>query len=43
MKWVKGVKRYRLPVIRQMSSEDVMTSMVTIVNNNCIVYLKVSK
>ena len=43
LKWVKGVKSYRLAVIRQMSSEDVMNSMVTIVNNNCIVYLKVSK
>ena len=30
LKWVKGVKRYKLPVI---SHGDVVCSMVTIVNN----------
>ena len=38
-KWVKEVKRYIFPVIRQISSGGVMYSTVTIINN--IVYLKV--
>ena len=29
-KWVKGVKRYKLPLIRYISRGDVMYSMVTI-------------
>ena len=32
-RWVKGVKRYSLPVIRQISAGDVMYGMMTIVNN----------
>ena len=32
VKQVKGVKRYKLPVIKSVSLEDVMCSMVTIVN-----------
>ena len=30
---MKGIKRYRLPVIKQISPGDVMNSIVTIVNN----------
>ena len=37
----KGVKRYKLPVIKQISHGGVMYSMVTEVNNT--VYLKVAK
>ena len=40
-KWGKVVKRYKIPVIRLISSTGLMYSMVTIVNN--IVYLKVPK
>ena len=36
---MKGVKRYKLPVRREISPGDVMYNMMTIVNN-CIVYLK---
>ena len=32
-KSVNGVKRYKLPVIRSISSGDAMYSMVTIANN----------
>ena len=32
-KWVKGVKRYKLPVIEYISPGDVMCSVVTLVNN----------
>ena len=39
---VEGVKRYKVPVMRQISSGDVMYSMVTVVNNT-LVYLKVAK
>ena len=41
--WVKGVKRYKLPVIKYLSPGVVMYSMVTRVKNNCIVYLKIAK
>ena len=30
MKWVKEIKRYKLPVIKQVSHGNVMYSMVTI-------------
>ena len=30
---VKGVKRYRLPVIKEVSPGDVIYSMLTMVNN----------
>lgn len=33
VKRVKGVKRYKLPVTRQISSGEVICSMVTVVNN----------
>ena len=32
-KWVKVVKGYQLPVIRYISSGDVMYSIVTVLNN----------
>ena len=32
-KWMKVVKRYKLPVIRKIRSGDIMYSMLTIVNN----------
>lgn len=32
-KWVKAVKRYKLPIIKQISSGDVMYSTVTVVIN----------
>ena len=31
--WVKQVKKYQLPVIKQISHGDVMYNMVTMVNN----------
>ena len=31
-KWVKGVKSYKLPVIKEISHMDVMYSMATVVN-----------
>ena len=31
-KWMKAVKRYKLPVIRQISSRDVMYNMINIIN-----------
>ena len=37
------VKRYKLPVIKYISHGDVIYSMVTIVNNTVVVYLKVTK
>ena len=33
VKWVKEVKRYRLPVIKEINHGDVTYSVVTIVNN----------
>lgn len=33
VKWVMGVKRYKLSFIKQVSPGDVMYSMMTIVNN----------
>ena len=35
-KWVKGVKRYKLPVIKQVSPGDVMYSMATIVHKTVL-------
>ena len=32
-KWVKGVTRYKLPVIKQISPGDVMNSVATMVIN----------
>ena len=36
------VKGYKLPVIRWISSRDLMCNMV-IIKNNCIIYLKVTE
>ena len=41
-KWVKGIERYKLPLVKQFSHRDVMYSILTIVNA-IIVYLKVAK
>ena len=35
-KWVKGVERYKLQIIKKVSPGDVMYSMVTIVNNTVL-------
>lgn len=32
-KWVKGIKRYKLPIKKYINHGDVMCSMVVIVNN----------
>ena len=36
MKWVKGVKRYKLPVLKQMIHEDVMKNMASVFNNTIL-------
>lgn len=33
MKWVKGIKRYKLLVMKQISHGNIMYIMVTVVNN----------
>lgn len=46
MKWAKEVKRYKLPVIKQVSHENVINSMESIVNmqhGDCVIYLKFTK
>ena len=40
-KWVKEVKKYKIPVIN--SPGDIMCNMVTIVNNTEFVNMKVAK
>ena len=35
----EGVRRYKLPVTRYISPGDVMYSIVTIVNNNIVLYI----
>ena len=35
-KWVKGMKTYKLPVIKYISPGDIMYSMVTLVTLYCI-------
>ena len=42
-KWINGVKRYKLPVIKQVSLEDIMYSMATVVNNIVFAYLKAAE
>lgn len=34
--WEVSVERYKLPVVRQISSGDLMYSMVIIINNNVL-------
>lgn len=36
MKWVKVLKRYKIPVIKEVKYWDVMSSMVTTVNNTVL-------
>ena len=36
MKWVKEIKRYKLPVTKQMSHRYAMYSVPNILNNNVI-------
>ena len=36
LKWVKQVQRYKLPVIKTISHEDGLYSMVTIVNSTIL-------
>ena len=36
VKWVKGVKRYKLLVIKQISPPDVMYNIVTMVNKTVL-------
>lgn len=43
MKWVKVVKRYKLPVMRSISTGDVMYYMMPIVNNVVWYIFKVAK
>ena len=42
--WMKAVKRHKLPAIRQISTRDIMYSMVTVANNTliCTKYLNVA-
>lgn len=40
MKWVKGVKEHRLPVIRFINQGDVMYSVVTTVKNTAVYICK---
>ena len=41
--WMKVIGRYKLPVVRQVSTEDVMYKMMTIVNPAILYTLKVAK
>ena len=42
-KWINGVKKYKLPVIKEISLGDIMYSMATIVYNIIFAYLKVAE
>lgn len=43
MKWVKSVERYKFPVMKWTGHGNITYSTVTMVNNNCIAYLKVAR
>ena len=36
VKWVKGVKRYKLSLVKQITPGDVTNSMATVVNNTVL-------
>lgn len=38
VKWLKGLKRYKFPVIKHVSHGDVMDNMVTVVKIPCRIF-----